>query len=489
MNCFCFSNRSFCLKWNNSLNKKLLRFVFFIFCLINYQKIIYGKEARIQRRFMWKQMHMENLMRNALSDLVPTINSVKPNKALNYLPSETTRIKYIIRNPTTNQPMKIIKIRPTTKIVKIIPKPNIGFEPKLILRQHNKPAPTYPTSDEMKKIEMEQELLTEGRISLNNENEIFNHIPDRENYTEQPKQEIDEKYNSWLPVAETSKISSFSSIKPSMVTSLHTSIVAEPLQGQEKPIPKQKSIFFANDKENNDFVEQQKYYDNTRHSNGYEVTENIAEESIALPLISDSQIRLPIGTAPSTFSSIQTTNKQVANRETNIAPIAESSSSVDMPNYPANFLRRYRERSKLSADLPIVTSTAPTLRIQQQKNTADLNTPCLPKVNNITNNRETFKIKGRFHGMSSHVQNEKWAPNVPDRFSTYEKPAETKVWSFTSTTPPATSSAESGVRSAGRLKTQLPMSTPTKISQNANIRELRQHNRGRIKFGDKILTE
>ncbi|XP_054741213.1 uncharacterized protein LOC129246424 isoform X1 [Anastrepha obliqua] len=499
------------------LNKQL-RYLLFIFCLLSCRKITSGKETRLQRRFMWKQMHMDNLvndmatrahaMKHMFSDLVPTAHSVLPNKILDYLPSETTRVKYIIRNPTTKKPMKIIKIRPNKKIVKILPKPAITLDTKSIISK-KKIVPTYLSNDQMDKLEKEQELIAEGRLPHKSEDELLNYISEGEKYTQQSNGEVNNQYNSWLPIFDNDDTDySLSSSKPSVLSSLHTSIMAEALPKPEKQIAELSipSTIGQDHQQSHDSQLLQNYYDDTTQANGYEVTEHIAEESISLPITQGSRISVRIGSAPPKYTLSQPTH--ITNRKKFSSTPPESVSTEEPPNYPPNFLRRFQEqRSNLASvsTSPSTTNSTPALRSNHRKTIAELNADWTPKASNTSNTKETVKFRSRLQGMPTRIQSEKWPKEVStlstimhlspdDRFSTSENSAEIKSSVFASTTTTtlqAESKQQSAVPLAGRLR-KPPLTTSVKIRQSAELpklRDMRVHNRGTIKFGDKIFAE
>ncbi|XP_017471832.1 PREDICTED: uncharacterized protein LOC108363081 [Rhagoletis zephyria] len=498
------------------LNKQL-RYLVFLFCLLSCRKITSGKEARIQRRFMWKQMHMDNFvsdmatrayaMKHLLSDLVPTSHSVVPSKLLDYLPSETTRVKYIIRNPTTKKPIKIIKMRPNKKVIKIIPKPTVSLDTMTTLSQE-KTVPTYLSSDQMEKLEKEQELIAEGQYPHKIEDDELSHISEDEKYKQPSKQEMDDQQNGWLPVVDTSNIVS-SSLSAKPISSLHTSIMAEALPKPEKHIAE--SPFLTNYgqdsttyQQSHDSLVLQNYYDQGPQTNGYEVTENIAEESIALPLTQGSRINVRIGSAPPRHSVSQSSSN-VGSRDKFTPTTPASVSTEEPPNYPPNFLRRFQDRSNAAAVSPSpgATSSAAVVRSKQRKNIAEFSTDWTPKMTkNMSSTRESFKFRARFQGLPPRIKSEKWPPEVenlsplshskPDRFSSSEISTEIKSSVHSSTTAAtllAESRQQSGEPSAGRSRKQ-PLSIPMKTRQAAELpklRDMRVHNRGKIKFGDKIL--
>ncbi|XP_014090273.1 uncharacterized protein [Bactrocera oleae] len=504
-----FFNKCKCFRiiWETTLDNKQLRYILYLFCLLSCRAIANGKEATLQRRFMWKQMHIDNLVGNKAtrpysikhmtSDLMPNGHSVLTNKLLDYLPSETTRIKYIIHNPTTKKPMKIIKIRPSKKVVKIITKPTITTDLKTV-NSYKQSIPAYLNSDQMEKIEKEQELIAEGQLSVKSSDvHQQNLLSENEKYSSQANKEITDDHNSWLPVVgDTSGVgSTYSPLKPNTLSPLHTSFMAESLPKPEKQISQQPISSVGVQDQYNSYD----YQDQKLQSNGYEVTEHIAEESIALPLMQGSQISLR--TAPSKFSLIQPTN--TAYRDKFSSTITTSTLTEEPPNYPANFLRRFQERLQTATILPssIPANSGPPTRSKQRKNSEVLNGDWTPS--NISNTRDTFKFRGRFQGLPTRIKSEKWPPEVATSTTTshfasdklsFGNYGEMKhsVLISTTTTPMLATEIKEQVTSPPTGRSRKQPTAPAKVRQSVELPRLqnkREHNRGSIKFGDKIYTE
>ncbi|XP_018791957.1 PREDICTED: uncharacterized protein LOC108970804 isoform X1 [Bactrocera latifrons] len=499
-NCKCFH-----IIWETTLDNKQLRYILYLLCLLSCRGIAKGKEAALQRRFMWKQMHLDNLVGNMAtrpysikhmtSDLAPNGHSALTNKLFNYLPSETTRVKYIIHNPTTKKPMKIIKIRPSKKIVKIITKPTITTDSKTV-NSYKSTMPAYLNSDQMEKMEKEQELIAEGQLSVKS-GDVYqqNLLSENEKYSLQASQEMTDEQNSWLPVFDTSEVGSTNSpLKPNTLSPLHTSFMAESLPKPEKQISHQTLLTVGEQDQYNDHD----YQNQKIQSNGYEVTEHIAEESIAIPLMQGSHISLL--TTPSKFSLIQPTI--TAYRDKFVSTITPSTLTEEPPNYPANFLRRFQERLQTTTILPPTNSASAGLltRSKQRKNSEELNGDWTPS--NISNPRDAFKLRGRFHSLSSRVKTEKWPPEVAtstsqfpsDKLPIFGNYGEMRhsVLISTTTNPILATDIKEQVTSppTGRSR-KAPPSAAVKVRQTLELPRLqsnREHNRGSIKFGDKIFT-
>lgn len=441
-------------------------------------------------------------MKHMISDVVPNGQSVLTNKLLDYLPSETTRVKYIIHNPTTKKPMKIVKIRQSKKIVKITTKPIITTDSKTV-NLYKKTIPKYLNSDQMEKLKKEQELIAEGQLSFKNDDQN-NHVSENETktnekYSRQANKEITDDHNFWLPIFDTGIVgSTYSPLKPNTLSPLHTSFMAETLPKPEKQTSQQSILSNGEQDQHNDHD----YQDRKIQSNGYEVTEHIAEESIALPLTQGSQISLRIGTAPSRYALIQPTSTAYRDKFTSIIT---STSTEEPPNYPANFLRRFQERLQTATVLPSsnTTSSGPPARLKQRKNSAKLNVNSAPS--NISKTRDAFQFRGRFQGMPSRIKSEKWPPEVvtsstmshfaPDKLSTFGYYGEMKpsVLISTTTTPVLAVEIKEQVTSppTGGSRKQPPFAA-VKVRQSVELPRLqnkRKQYRGSVKFGDKIFTE
>uniref|UniRef100_A0A1A9WHY0 Uncharacterized protein n=1 Tax=Glossina brevipalpis TaxID=37001 RepID=A0A1A9WHY0_9MUSC len=240
---------------------------------------------RIQRRFLWKEMDgaVDDLLNHMVSrsrvvkNVVGTYASKKnPTKsAINYLPVETTRVKYIFRNPLTKE-TKIIKMRPSKKVIKFSTassRPVIESSYKV----------TSMSPQELRQMEKEQELIAEGRVTDKMENHNFTvnknsakKVPHKkQNHNDTVSREnstTHQNMDTWEPILNpaTSHFL-FSTFKPDNKILLHTSA--------EEILP-QPEEFFYRPTQNPNAIKQG---NESIIPHTYEVTENVVEETVDQP--------------------------------------------------------------------------------------------------------------------------------------------------------------------------------------------------------------
>ncbi|EDW32055.1 GL10642 [Drosophila persimilis] len=204
-------------------------------------------EHRIQRRFMWQEMNNSVMgsvlgrmfggaraMKSMFTDLLPSPavsgHTKKSPATIDLRPTEMTRVKYIIRNPHTHKPMKIIKMRPSAKKVvqlrRPLPKPRPGVATE---------ATTHSLSYDhrMRQLEKEQELIAEGKAPLTSDEDLMDKYF-RKKAKGGPGSASNEvvsgkimEYQSWKPVykaGEQPSSGSFVTLRPQALTQLHTDI-------------------------------------------------------------------------------------------------------------------------------------------------------------------------------------------------------------------------------------------------------------------------
>lgn len=241
---------------------------------------------RIQRRFLWKQMdgavddflsHMisrTRVVKNVVGSYVSKENSTK--SALDYLPIETTRVKYIFRNPLTKE-TKVINMRPSKKFVKFS-----AFSSNPLAASSYKVTSMSP--QKLRQIEREQELIAEGHINKIEDN---NFAVNRSSVNKVPRKKQDhavtvshenntdhEHTDDWEPIIEPATSHYLSStFKPSNKALLHTSVVGE--------LPPQPEKFFYSPTQNPNEIKQG---NKSVISHSYEVTENVVEETVNQPV-------------------------------------------------------------------------------------------------------------------------------------------------------------------------------------------------------------
>lgn len=224
-------------------------------------------------------------MRSMFGDFMPSTASYAKNM-MDYMPTETTRVKYIIRDPHTNKPVKIIKMRgPLKKVVKL-------------MRPLPKPLVTEPTKlqyeNRMRQLEKEQELIVEGKVPISSDEALmdkyFKHKP-RTNSNEIVSGKIME-YQSWKPVYKSGEQpTSYVTLRPQAMTQLHTQITAskdsQDYQGVPpgNMLPKPEKLVGRRpelDEEDDDFEQVEEDSENELAKppgHQYEVTEHTGEAS------------------------------------------------------------------------------------------------------------------------------------------------------------------------------------------------------------------
>ncbi|XP_073844484.1 uncharacterized protein isoform X2 [Musca autumnalis] len=270
---------------------------------------------RAQRRFMWKQMDTTvdgfvgrmvtgaRMMKGMIGEFIPQQQLGKQNSgnALDYLPTETTRIRYIIRNPLTKE-TKVIKMRPSKKVIKLM-----AMTPKPILAEKTK-SMYILENGKLRQLEKEQELIAEGKLPAKHEERMPgsrrkpNATSTRGHHREQLQnaeivngvglggQDFGE---NWKPIFKDPPENHLN-VRPSMMSLLHTNIVGELLPQPQKQVydPKYESI----DYEEMEREREREFERDRNKAHTYEVTEYTAEESVMQPLTHDyySYTHVPI---------------------------------------------------------------------------------------------------------------------------------------------------------------------------------------------------
>ncbi|TDG39380.1 hypothetical protein AWZ03_014197 [Drosophila navojoa] len=357
-----------------------------------------AEDHRIQRRFMWQQMDMGGLMgrmfggarimRSMFGDFMPSTASYSKNM-MDYMPTETTRVKYIIRDPHTNKPVKIIKMRGSAKkVVKLIrplPKPQPLVTESTKLQYENR----------MRQLEKEQELIAEGKAPASSDEALmdkyFKHKP-RTNSNEIVSGKIME-YQSWKPVYKSGEQpTSYVTLRPQAMTQLHTQITSsrdnkdypppgEMLPKPEKLVGRRPEL----DEEDDDFeqVDDDNENELAKPPSGhqYEVTEHTGEASGEVQSLAPmeggfvpskqyhSQPSEQANSQPSSHSGSHSSSHSNSppdshangqhshsgshahrprSRGNSLAP--PTTTTTEVPNYPPAFLKKYREREAAAAN-------------------------------------------------------------------------------------------------------------------------------------------
>ncbi|XP_030081968.1 uncharacterized protein LOC111601223 [Drosophila hydei] len=288
-------------------------------------------------------------MRSMFGDFMPSTASYAKNM-MDYMPTETTRVKYIIRDPHTNKPVKIIKMRgPLKKVVKL-------------MRPLPKPLVTEPTKlqyeNRMRQLEKEQELIVEGKVPISSDEALmdkyFKHKP-RTNSNEIVSGKIME-YQSWKPVYKSGEQpTSYVTLRPQAMTQLHTQITAskdsQDYQGVPpgNMLPKPEKLVGRRpelDEEDDDFEQVEEDSENELAKppgHQYEVTEHTGEAS------GEVQSLAPMegGFVPSKHnhhsnhpSNSGSHSNRPRSRGNSLAP--PTTTTTELPNYPPAFLKKYR---------------------------------------------------------------------------------------------------------------------------------------------------
>uniref|UniRef100_A0A1B0BTK4 Exostosin GT47 domain-containing protein n=1 Tax=Glossina palpalis gambiensis TaxID=67801 RepID=A0A1B0BTK4_9MUSC len=324
---------------------------------LNKKYLLAFKGKRIQRRFMWKQMdgavdgflsHMisrTRVVKNVVGSSVSKENSTK--SALDYLPIETTRVKYIFRNPLTKE-TKVINMRPSKKFIKFS-----AFGSNPLAASSYKVTSISP--QKLRQIEREQELIAEGHINKLEDNNFAvnrssaNKVPrkkqdhtitiSRENNT------IREHTDNWEPIIEPATSHYFSStFKPSNKALLHTSVVEE--------LPPQPEKFFYSPTQNPNEIKQG---NKSIIAHSYEVTENVVEETVNQPVTYDHhshpEFVLRTGSDVTVTTLYQNANRDFTQRIFERHKEKLHFTSTERPSYSTMFLDIVRKHSEKSSNV------------------------------------------------------------------------------------------------------------------------------------------
>lgn len=443
------------------------------------------------------------VMKSMIGDFMPNKQS-SPN-VMDYLPTETTRIKYIIRNPHTKE-TKIIRIRPSKKVVKIM-----TITPKPLMADKQKSMHML-NPEKLRKLEKEQELIAEGRMPMKQEKKpSYMELKSEKDAHEQSVKSqsendivsgtIQEFGDSWKPVymfADTPV--GFSTAKPIMMSPLHTSVVGELL-----PEPQKQVYDPLNDL--NELPEEE-----TKKSNTYEVTEYTAEESVVQPLTHDyynlrnqpsreslhkpssvvtedpllvTQIEdeLAVKSYLSEYRSqrgfVPSRHNYRSNTETTTISTSTSTTTTEEPNYPIAFLKKYRERPDNNYHS----------KSQQRSKIAELSV----ESSWIPSNATYSSPKSRQHqyhqyspsNVAQRTKSQKWPPDVEESHqhtaSSYDIP------NTTDAPPTHQEFTTQSIRNNGHSRKNVRLKTPHLI--NSEYKQTNVKQRGSVKYGDRIEIE
>ncbi|EDW10071.2 uncharacterized protein Dmoj_GI18725 [Drosophila mojavensis] len=341
---------------------------------------------------MWQQMDMGGLMgrmfggarimRTMFGDFMPSTASYGKNM-MDYMPTETTRVKYIIRDPHTNKPVKIIKMRGSPKkVVKLIrplPKPKPMVTESTKLQYENR----------MRQLEKEQELIAEGKVPASSDEALmdkyFKHKP-RTNSNEIVSGKIME-YQSWKPVYKSGEQpTSYVTLRPQAMTQLHTQITSSRDNKDNTPpgemLPKPEKLVGRRpelDEEDDDFeqVDDDNENELAKPPGGhqYEVTEHTGEASGEVQSLTPMEGGFvpsklyhsqPSEQANSQHSHSGSHAHRPRSRGNSLAP--PTTTTTEVPNYPPAFLKKYREREAAAANARPSSSSSSPQNSQAQSN-------------------------------------------------------------------------------------------------------------------------
>ncbi|XP_001985994.3 uncharacterized protein LOC6559359 [Drosophila grimshawi] len=352
-----------------------------------------AEDHRIQRRFMWHQMDntvmggIMGSMFNGARAMKTMFTGILPSTAsyaktmLDFLPTETTRVKYIIRDPHTNKPMKIIKMRGSQKKVVKLKRPM------------PKPVVTEPTQlqyeNRMRQLEKEQELIVEGRAPMSSDEALMNKYFKPKTHPSNSNEIVSGKimeYQSWKPVYKSGEQpTSYVTLRPQPLTQLHTHITSsnqvkhndygsynnhELLPKPEKLVGHMPDL----EDEEDDFEQvgdENDLFKQTGHQ--YEVTEHTGEASGEVQSLATMEGGFVpshlyhssnSGSNPSSSSSMSSSSgssiSQIPRPRSRgiIIMSTTSTSTTEAPNYPPAFLKKYRER-EANANLKAIHKVRP----------------------------------------------------------------------------------------------------------------------------------
>ncbi|XP_075166742.1 uncharacterized protein LOC142238895 isoform X2 [Haematobia irritans] len=514
--------------------QQLMIWVFILFLLSQHQgsycrpTSLLGNH-RAQRRFMWKQM--DNAVDGIVGRMVSGARAMKGmigefsphnakqgygGNALDYLPTEMTRVKYIIRNPHTKE-TKVITMRPSKKVVKLM-----TMAPKSPMSE--KPKTKYMLEGgKLRQLEKEQELIAEGKIPTKHEDrppkamQMDSYSAAKGKTRDYSTSEYDivkgtgglggnDFGENWKPVyKDPDALSARPSISP-----LHTSIVEAEDEEEE---------------EGGGEGEEEEKSNDRRKPHMYEVNEYTAEESVMQPLtheyhsykiaplsaftlkgvshqhLSESknevahknlekisekgfstEYRTQKGFVPSRSSyrsSMETTTAA------SVTTTSEATTTTtEEPNYPASFLKRYREKQKL----------------RSRPKEIELDNSWLPS-NASTFSSGSSKPAIYHQTLSSpRTKSQKWPPDVEDTLNP-ESSQEVAIAAespnshlqdydpHTKTFHNSSTQARKNVRTKNYTDTT-DIASSSNASNTNSHKEYNRHrisrHRGSIRFGDKL---
>ncbi|XP_030387998.1 uncharacterized protein LOC115634431 [Scaptodrosophila lebanonensis] len=426
---------------------------------------------------MGRMFHGARAMKSMFSDLLPggtagSSSMHNSNSMLDFLPTETTRVKYIIRNPHTNKPMKIIKMRGSTKkIVKLV-------------NPIAKPLPNKMSFDtRMRQVEKEQELIAEGKLPASSDEAIM------EKYFQHKLRGNNEvvsgkimEYQSWKPVYRPGEQpSAFITQRPQPLTQLHTDIVAS---GHEL-LPKPEKLV-ASQGGDDEIDADDVHLQNALGRHTYEVTEHTGEES------GEVHVHIPITAFGPMESGFVPSKHQYRARNGSTT----TSTTTEAPNYPAAYLKKYREREREHSQATKHGKRHKQHQQHQHKEVIIIHTdsePWLPtptpsSASNSNHSMSSLRArlqeqqrKDAHQQKDKHQSDEEMEATLVDAMQGDKWPAEVKH-TYLSIGPSAVAYMQPDETEQQPLHYRLPKSEYKR--QHSNLRQ-----RGSIKFGDKPVYD
>ncbi|XP_001360600.4 uncharacterized protein [Drosophila pseudoobscura] len=475
-------------------------------------------EHRIQRRFMWQEMNNSVMgsvlgrmfggaraMKTMFTDLLPSpavsVHTKKSPAPIDLRPTEMTRVKYIIRNPHTHKPMKIIKMRPSAKKVvqlrRPLPKtrPGVGTE-----------ATTHSLSYDhrMRQLEKEQELIAEGKAPLTSDEDLMDKYF-RKKAKGGPGSASNEvvsgkimEYQSWKPVykaGEQPSSGSFVTLRPQALTQLHTDISSSGRDHDHELLPKPEKLvgyeYGSEEETENELAKQM--------GHRYEVTEHTGDSSGEYEAVASMES----GFVPIKGYRSQPPQEQhpPRPRSRGTSTSSTTTSTTEAPNYPPSFLKKYREREAAAT-----TTRRPRKQHKQQQqqpqqihggdggggdSEEDSITTSQPS-SSMSSLRARLQEQQRRtkhqhqHQHKQRLEDEEYEAALVEAMHGDKWPAEVHHSGYQLSSPigPSAVAFEQAVPQPGAGAAKYPNPKEHKRPPRANIRE-----RGSVKFGDKPSYE
>lgn len=428
---------------------------------------------------MWKQL--DSTVDGFVDHVVTGTNKMKsmigkfiPNKhlnenVLNYLPTETTRIKYIIRNPHTKE-TKVIKVRPSKKVIKFM-----SITPAPLFKDKSKSTMSF-YSNKLREMEKEQEVIAESQLPKKFEDFQLNSNTDEKlskyegtKHFETVSGEIEELDDNWKPVQAMALTAPKKTL---IMTNLHTNIIGKSHVSEKET--KNSEVETINDFTTN----------SQKQSHTYEVTEYAAEESVPQPYTHElhnfryksnieDQVEIPETRIESRYKKYSH-KEQIGvkipystSKETRFVDSA-AATTTEQPNYPTEFLQELKDGNDYTHSY--------------QTNTK------LPQYQSIDVERENHWIptnaaRSRHFAMRLKHQDEKTKKWTADKDDHIHSSASFDIPVTTGTEASGTMFAL--MRNKGYSQTKQRQATMA-VEPSDKSMHISQIYRGSVKYGDKL---